>query len=133
MAEILLEFLVSLFFEGLFEFVADLAFSWLFDWLTPPSPEFKASRRLMWAIIGMIAGGALLGGITVAIAPQPLFSPPGFRGASLVLSPLITGLLMKRYGTWRESRRLEHSHFATFWGGALFAFSMASARFYFVM
>jgi hypothetical protein len=36
---------------------------------------------------------------------------------------------MDRYGHWRESRGVEPSYSATFWGGAVFAFGMALVRF----
>jgi hypothetical protein len=48
---------------------------------------------------------------------------------SLLVSPAITGLLMEGYGRWRTSRGGHPSYVATFWGGALFAFSMALMRF----
>jgi len=124
----LLEFLVALLFEGVLQFVLDLAFSAIWDWLIP-DPVYKTTRRIGWTIIAMIVGGGVLGALTVAIAPERLFSLISIRGTSLVLSPLITGLLMQWYGSWRKSRGMEYSYFATFWGGALFAFSMAAVRF----
>jgi hypothetical protein len=48
---------------------------------------------------------------------------------SLVLSPIVTGLLMEAYGRWRTSRGGYPSFVATFWGGALFAFVMALVRY----
>jgi len=36
---------------------------------------------------------------------------------------------MDRYGQWREDRGQSRSYIDTFWGGALFAFTMALVRF----
>jgi hypothetical protein len=80
----------------------------------------------------MVLGGAIAGFITLALVPQRVITTLGIRGTSLVLSPLVTGLVMKSYGSWREGRGMKHSYFATFWGGALFALSMALVRFLFV-
>jgi hypothetical protein len=49
-------------------------------------------------------------------------------GVSLVLSPLSAGLVMKAFGDWRRRRGGDPSFLATFWGGALFAFSFALVR-----
>jgi hypothetical protein len=57
----------------------------------------------------------------IAHAPVP--------GASLALSPLMTGVVMAFYGRWRSRRGHAISSASTFWGGALFAFGMALVRF----
>lgn len=82
--------------------------------------------------IGIALWGALAGAVISLIWPARIFQPVVLRGASLVVSPLISGIVMHRYGGWRESRREPRSHLATFWGGALFAFSMAVVRFLWV-
>ena len=82
------------------------------------------------------AGAILLGGLAGVIAslvwPARILQPGPVRGASLVLSPIVTGAVMDRYGQWREERGASRSYLATFWGGALFAFSMALVRFLWV-
>ena len=51
----------------------------------------------------------------------------------LLLEGLLqSGLVMQRYGQWREARDGSQSFIATFWGGALFAFGMALVRFLWV-
>ena len=79
--------------------------------------------------VGALLLGALAGAITRLIWPGRIFDPGPFRGVSLILSPLVTGFVMKRYGEWRETRGASPSFLATFWGGALFAFGMALVRF----
>jgi hypothetical protein len=80
----------------------------------------------------LVMGGAIAGGITTLLVPYRVLDTPHLRGASLVLSPLITGIVMKAYGSRRERQGLKPSYVATFWGGALFAFAMAAVRFTFV-
>jgi hypothetical protein len=96
--------------------------------------SFRRRSRAHPVVAGV--GVALLGGLTGVVAsliwPARLVRPGPLPGASLLMSPLITGLVMDRYGQWREDHRVERSYAATFWGGALFAFSMALVRFMWV-
>jgi hypothetical protein len=80
------------------------------------------------------AGGLFLSGFTAGLLmslllPSPIFKQNYLPGASLVLSPLLAGLIMDQYGQWREQRGLRRSFAATFWGGVAFAFGMALTRF----
>lgn len=79
----------------------------------------------------MLLGG--LGGVlTSVIWPTRVFESVPLPGASLLLSPLLSGLVMEGIGRWRERRGQARSYIATYWGGALFAFAMASVRFLWV-
>ena len=82
--------------------------------------------------IGVALLGGLAGVLTSVIWPTRILRPAAFPGTSLLVSPLVTGLVMDRYGQWRERGGVERSTLATFWGGALFAFSMALVRFVWV-
>lgn len=95
---------------------------------------FRASQRAhpVLSVLALILAGVLLGVLTNLLVPNRLFPFQGIRGASLVLSPLVTGALMHWYGKWCDRRGRERSNFATFWGGAVFALSMTFVRFYFV-
>jgi hypothetical protein len=84
------------------------------------------------AAVGALLLGALVGFLTSLIWPARLLRPGPLPGASLVVSPLVTGALMDRIGRWRERGGAEPSYMATFWGGALFALSMALVRFVWV-
>lgn len=79
--------------------------------------------------IGLVAVGAAAGFATGLLLPARILQPSPVPGVSLVLSPLLTGVLMEGYGRWRVRRGADHSFVATFWGGALFALAMASVRF----
>ena len=82
--------------------------------------------------IGIALWGALAGAVLSLIWPARILQPVLLQGASLVVSPLISGAVMHEYGQWRDRRREPRSHLATFWGGALFAFSVALVRFLWV-
>jgi len=82
--------------------------------------------------VGVALLGGLAGALTSVIWPTRIFRPGPLPGTSLLVSPLITGLVMDRYGHWRESKGVGRSQVATFWGGALFALSMALVRFVWV-
>ena len=79
-------------------------------------------------IVGALLLGGLVGVVTSLIWPTRIFAPSSWRGISLLLSPVITGLVMRQYGVWAERNRGYRSFLASFWGGALFAFGMAVVR-----
>ena len=81
------------------------------------------------AALGFALAGSVVGFVSLFVIPHRLLPPTGVRGASLLLSPLATGLLMRTYGEFRRRRDLPTSNLATFWGGATFAFFMALVRF----
>jgi hypothetical protein len=63
------------------------------------------------------------------VVPDRITPPTALPGASLVVTPILVGLLMARYGEWLEDRGEAPSYIASFWGGALLAFGMTTARF----
>ena len=79
--------------------------------------------------MGVVTVGFLAGFLTTLVLPRRIIHTQGVRGASLLVAPLITGLVMQFYGTHRAIRGHSRSYFATFWGGALFALGMAAVRF----
>lgn len=99
--------------------------------ITSAREPFRERRRAhpILAGFGVVLLGATAGAVTCFIHPTRLFQPGVVPGLSLLVSPLLTGLIMDRYGEWRESRGSTRSYLATFWGGALFAFGMAAVRF----
>jgi hypothetical protein len=50
-------------------------------------------------------------------------------GVSMLLAPVAAGLAMYWFGNWRRKHGGHPSRLATFWGGALFGFGVALARF----
>jgi hypothetical protein len=73
--------------------------------------------------------GAVIGVETADLLPHrffPVKSPS--PGISLLLAPLGAGLLMQFFGSWQRRHARDSSWLATFWGGALFGFSIAFVR-----
>jgi hypothetical protein len=92
----------------------------------------RSRSHPVWAGVG-IAGMGLVGGlITSLLLPSRIVEPGPFPGVSLLLSPLLAGAVMEGFGRWEDRRGKARSHVATFWGGALFALTMALVRFAFV-
>lgn len=93
------------------------------------SLQQRTKAHPVLAGLGVFLLGGIAGLITRLIWPSGVFQPGPVSGLSLLMSPLVTGMIMDRYGEWRESRGSSRSFIATFWGGALFAFGMALVRF----
>ena len=82
--------------------------------------------------LGVLSAGAAAGVITSLVWPTRIIGPGPIPGLSLLFTPLISGVVMERYGQWLDSRGKPRTFLATFWGGALFAFGMALVRFLWV-
>lgn len=130
-----MEFILELLLTGLWEVILQISGEALLEsGFRAAGEPFRRRSRAHPVIAGL--GVALLGGLAGALTslvwPARVFQPGPIRGASLFVSPFITGVAMDRYGRWREGRGVARSYLATFWGGALFAFSMALVRFVWV-
>jgi hypothetical protein len=125
--ELLLNFLWEIFLQIVGELLVEGGFR-------AAGESFRDRTRAhpVFAGIGIIVMGALAGVIASLVWPTRIFQPGPVRGVSLIVSPIVTGLVMERYGQWREDRAWSRSSLATFQGGALFAFSMALVRFLWV-
>jgi hypothetical protein len=123
----MLDALLELIFEFVFEFITQLVVEIGFEWVA----EFFRRRPTLSTVLAFIAiplFGGFIGLILSNLFPQRMISEPTIPGISLLLSPLATGMVMKLFGDWRRSRGHQPTVLATFWGGALFAFSMALVR-----
>ncbi len=124
----LLELLLQLFAEALFQFIAELLLELGFEAIAD-SLRRGRSANPVFAAIGLLIIGTAAGFISCWLLPTPLFRPvPHMPRLSLILSPLATGAAMHEFGAWRRRRGGDPSLLATFWGGALFAFAMGVAR-----
>lgn len=122
--------------ELIVELIVEILLYTIGDWLVTLGFEsiahsFKrqkdASKYL--ALIGCVFIGSLLGIISYFIYPYRIVSTSSFSGISLIVSPLIVGLIMKKIGVHRIKTNKPISVLATFEGGTLFAFSMSLLRF----
>lgn len=89
----------------------------------PPNP--------MLAGFGCLVLGTVAGITTLLLFPNRLWPAAPVPGVSLVVSPVLTGLVMRRYGQWKADHDRKPTFLGSFYGGALFAFPMAVLRFIF--
>ena len=124
----LFEIVLPLLGEVLLQLVGEGVLEAGWRWLVAP---FSDRRRIHPVIgsAGLLGLGGIMGWIGWLLVPDPLITNAPVPGASLLLSPLMTGGVMESYGRWRSKRGHTTSSASTFWGGALFAFGMALVRF----
>lgn len=120
MFELVLEFILQV----LFELILELGWESL-------AQAFGGRRYKLFplACIGWMMVGAACGGLSAWIFPYKVLRWSGPRGVSLFLSPLLCGAVMKAIGDRRREMGRPTTALATFWGGCLFAFGFAVARF----
>ena len=124
----LIEILLSAIGEGLFQLVCELILDSGGRVLRSPDERPRRMHPIV-AAVGLLLLGGLIGILMSLVFPQPLITRGPVPGASLILSPLLTASAMEIHGRWRERHGMSRSYLATFWGGGLFAFGMAAARF----
>ena len=124
----IVELVLSALGEVLIQLVGEGILEGGWRWLVAPFSD----RRHVHPVIagaGLFVLGGIMGWIGWLFVPEPLLSHAPVPGASLLLSPLVTGGVMALYGRWRSKRGHATSSASTFWGGGLFAFGMAFVRF----
>ena len=129
--EIIAEIILTAVWEILLQIFAEILIEFGFGAIAKAARERSRSHPII-TVVGALLSGGLVGVLTSLIWPTRIFEPGPWPGVSLMLSPVITGLVMRSYGQWAERKRGQRSFLASFWGGALFAFSMALVRFIWV-
>ena len=124
----IVEVVLSALGEVLIQLVGEGILEGGWRWFVAP---FSDRRRVhpVVAGTGLLGLGGLMGWIGWLLVSDRLIAHAPLPGASLALSPLMTGVVMELYGRWRTRRGYATSSASTFWGGALFAFGMAFVRF----
>jgi hypothetical protein len=123
-----LEILFELLFELVVQVVGELLLT--LGWESV-GHAFRGSRTAnpILAAVGWAMIGALCGAVSVLAAPHRLLPASRVSGVSMLLSPPISGVLMKAIGDQRRAVGKDTTLLATFWGGAMFAFAVATTRF----
>jgi hypothetical protein len=129
--EAILEILLSAVWEILLQLTGELLLELGFH-AAGESFSRRSRSHPVVAGLGIAVLGGVAGLITSLLLPSRIIQQAPVPGASLLLTPVISGFVMEMYGRWRMSRGGHPSYVATFWGGALFAFTMALVRFIFV-
>lgn len=119
--ELLLEAFSELVGAALLD-VASRALAKVFD------PE--VSSRVV-ASVGYGLLGVLTGAYSVILFPHPLVHPSRIHGISVLVSPVIAGLVMSVIGSMLRKRDKRVVQIESFGCGFAFAFGMAAVRFFF--
>jgi hypothetical protein len=105
-----------------------LADYWFWRGVFEPIPR-RAQAHPAAVALGIVCLGLVFGGVATWLWPTPIFGSHGPVGMSLVLIPVLNGVVMAAYGAFRQKRGFGHSSLATLWGGAAFGLGFATARF----
>jgi len=84
------------------------------------------------ARLGYVLLGGLSGGLSVFLFPHRIIHNPRMPGFSLVVSPVIVGLLMALTGSILRRRNKRVTRIESFGYGLAFGLGMALIRFWFV-
>jgi hypothetical protein len=123
--ELLIELAAQLVFQGLGELVVEGGVRVL------DAPFGRRDRRHpIVAGISLLVLGAVFGEISYWVWPYRVVASSPYPGLSLLISPVVNGLLTEALGRWRANHDRPRTYLSTFWGGALFAFGMAGVRFW---
>ena len=124
MLDLLLELVIQVFVEGLFEVSTHV--------LSKRSVGPKLVNRFLAAIIYLGLGG-LAGVIITLFFPYRLFRRAPVPGLSLLIIPILAALTMVGVGWLRRQQGMQLVRLDRFAYAYLFAFGMALARFTFVL
>jgi hypothetical protein len=93
--------------------------------------ESKAISPVL-AALGYLLLGVVCGVVSVLLFPHPLIHPSKIHGISLLISPVVTGLIMLQMGLVRRRKGKDTVRIESFGYGFTFALGVALIRFLFV-
>jgi multisubunit Na+/H+ antiporter MnhE subunit len=126
------EFLLEAFLELIAAAILDLASRALLGLFTSLAEAVKDNRALtgfMYALLGVLAGA-----LSLLVLPHPLIHrehPIRFHCISLLISPIIAGLVLSSVGAVMRTWGKKVTPVETFGYGFAFALGMALIRFFF--
>ena len=118
------ELLIAL-IQFVIEVLAQSLISLPFDYCTTRDGPMSRATVATLALIG----GALVGGVSVALVPFSMLQSSWLRVASLLGSPLVAGWLGHRIATRRADRGDAVEPVDHFWYAFAFTFGLAAVRF----
>jgi hypothetical protein len=127
----LLSAAAELLFEVFFQIVVESVVALIVRSIRNVFEESKAINPIL-AGIGYMLLGVVFGIASLRLFPHPLFHPSKFHGISLVISPVITGLVMSRVGIVLRRNGKQAVQIESFGYGFTFALGLAIIRFIFV-
>jgi len=126
--EIIGELILGLITEIIIPLIFELVFEALARSLAEPFMT-REYRNAALAGIGYFLIGLIVGGFSLLVAPQSFVRSETFHGISLVITPLVCGLVMALIGRWRLRQGKTLLRLDTFVYGFIFAFPVALVRF----
>ena len=128
----MLELIIEIIIESLIELLLPLLIELLgvlgFDSVANAFKEKKSSNRYL-ALFGCLLIGSILGLLSYFIYSKRIVTGNPYPGIGVIISPIIVGFIMKKWGEMRKEKDKRGSILTTFWGGALLAFSYSLVRF----
>jgi hypothetical protein len=121
--ELILELVLELFGEVIFQVLMEAGLA------TAHEAAGRKNRNPILATVGYGMLGAILGALSLWLLPMRLFGHAPVSGLSLVVSPLVMGIVMQLWGGLRRARGHRTTNLATWYGGAAFAFGLSLVRF----
>ncbi len=103
--------------EFIFQFIAEFVFQIFAELGLESVSEYFRRRPVLRVIVALILIpllGAFIGLVLSNMIPKRILPKPSVPGISLILSPLVAGLMMKLFGDWRRSLGHEPTIIATF-------------------
>jgi hypothetical protein len=128
----LLLVLAELLLEVLFEFAGEAILDLLLRAITE---SFETSHRSnpVFASVGYVFLGSMAGALSLLVFPHPIVHPSKIHGISLLVSPIVTGLLMSFIGSTLRRQGKKVVQIESFGYGFAFALGMAVIRYFFVV
>ena len=121
----------ELLFEVFFQVVVEEVVALIVRSIRNVLEESTAINPIL-AVIGYLLLGIAFGTASLRLFPHPLFHPSKFHGISLVVSPVITGLVMSQVGIVLRRKGKQAVRIESFGYGFTFALGLAIIRFIFV-
>jgi hypothetical protein len=121
----------ELLFEVFFEVAVEAIVALIVRSLRNVFGESNAISPIL-AAVGYLLLGVAFGIASLPFFPHPLFHPSKFHGISLVISPVITGLVMSQVGIVLRRKGKQAVRIESFGYGFTFALGLAIVRFIFV-
>jgi len=125
----LLSGLIELFLEAFFELVGAALLDLASRGMAKLFEDSDVSGPFL-APVGYGLLGVLTGGMSLLFFPHPLVHPSRIHGISLLVSPLVAGVVMSLIGSALRKRDKKVVQIESFGYGFAFAFGMAVVRFF---
>ena len=124
----MIELVAELILELLLQLVGELVTELGFRSLGEPFVSRERQNPLL-AGLGYCLFGLILGGLSLLIFPKSFVRSESFNGISLLITPVLAGLVMSAIGKLRERQGKPLLRLDSFVYGFIFAFPMALIRF----